>query len=207
MIKRISESFQAALKYPLVCLLVIIVVRFLTLGFPALTDPSEARYAAIAQQMVVSNHWLVPQINLGAGQEPFWGKPPLHFWLTAISFSIFGFTESAARLPALLAALGITVLIFAFCRRFFSRETALTALLVMFSSFIFILLSGASMTDMTLTLAITGSLVSFAFATHSHAEKANYWGYAFFLFLAIGMLTKGPIAIVFSGAKIGRAHV
>ena len=44
--------------------------------------------------MAETGDWISPQIDYGV---PFWGKPPLSTWLTAISLKIFGINEFAAR--------------------------------------------------------------------------------------------------------------
>jgi hypothetical protein len=71
-----------------------VLVRLLFLGSYPLADTTEARYAEVARLMLVSGDWITPQIEAGV---PFWGKPPLSFWLTAGSFKLFGISEFAAR--------------------------------------------------------------------------------------------------------------
>jgi len=83
----------------------VVVLRLLTLGMPGLIDTSEGRYGAMGQDMLVSGNWLMPYIRLDNGLIPFWGKPPLHFWLTAASLSLFGMNEWAARFPSFLGPL------------------------------------------------------------------------------------------------------
>ena len=176
-------------------------LRLLTLGYPDITDPSEARYATVAQRMVMSGQWLVPEINRGEGFEPFWGKPPLHFWLTAASLKLFGFSEGAARLPSYLGSLLVVFFLFRFCAAFHSKSAGYLAGLISFSSFSFLVMTGASMTDMTLTVCTTGALVSFALGAVAERPSRG-WGLAFYFLLALGFITKGPIAIVFPGAAI-----
>ena len=55
------------------------VARFGLLGAFPLMDPTESRYAEIARQMFVLGDWVTPWIAPGV---PFWGKPPLSFWMT-----------------------------------------------------------------------------------------------------------------------------
>ncbi|MFA7332490.1 MAG: glycosyltransferase family 39 protein [Candidatus Delongbacteria bacterium] len=61
----------------------------------------EARRAEVAREVLEDGHWLVPTL-LG---EPFLTKPPLLYWAGAGSMALFGVSEWAVRLPALLAAL------------------------------------------------------------------------------------------------------
>src|SRR5262249_4811356 len=86
----------------------VVVVRVATLGAYPLMDTTEARYAEIARKMLEPGEWLRPQFDYGL---PFWGKPPLSTWLSALAMAILGVNELAARLPstAVLAACGALV--------------------------------------------------------------------------------------------------
>ena len=58
--------------------------------------------------MTVDGDWLVPHMN----GIPHFQKPPILYWLTALSLRNFGHSEWAARLPSALAALGVVILSF-----------------------------------------------------------------------------------------------
>ena len=73
-----------------------------------LLDKTEARYAEIARLMYESNQWIVMQYDYGI---PFWAKPPLSTWLSAISFNVFGINEFAARLPSFIIGVVIIILL------------------------------------------------------------------------------------------------
>ena len=70
-------------------LAIVAIARLLTLGLYPLTDTTEARYAEVARKMVELNDWITPWYDYGV---PFWAKPPLSTWLTAISIRLFGET-------------------------------------------------------------------------------------------------------------------
>jgi 4-amino-4-deoxy-L-arabinose transferase-like glycosyltransferase len=57
--------------------------RLLCLTAYPLMDPTESRYAEIAREMLVLDDWVTPHFN---PQTTFLGKPPLTFWLTAITY-------------------------------------------------------------------------------------------------------------------------
>jgi 4-amino-4-deoxy-L-arabinose transferase-like glycosyltransferase len=69
---------------------------------------SEPRYAEIARMMAESGDWITPWFEPGV---PFWGKPPLSFWVQALSIRLFGLDEWAVRFPSLLAFLAILAVI------------------------------------------------------------------------------------------------
>ena len=60
----------------------ILIIRLFSLGAYPLTDTTEARYGEIVRKMVELGDWITLWFDYGV---PFWGKPPLAFWLSAIS--------------------------------------------------------------------------------------------------------------------------
>jgi 4-amino-4-deoxy-L-arabinose transferase-like glycosyltransferase len=70
------------------------------LGWAPFDDPGEGQHAQIARE-VLGGSWLTLRLN----GVRYFDKPPLLYWLTAVAFSLFGFTEGAARLAPLLGAL------------------------------------------------------------------------------------------------------
>jgi len=70
------------------------------LGRAPFDDPGEGQHAEIAREML-GGSWLTLRLN----GVRYFDKPPLLYWLTGISFSLFGLTEGAARLAPLLGAL------------------------------------------------------------------------------------------------------
>src|SRR5512133_3715168 len=66
-----------------------------------LWEPDEGRYAEIPREMLASGDWLTPHLN----QVLYFEKPPLQYWLSAISMKLFGSSAAAARLPLALASL------------------------------------------------------------------------------------------------------
>lgn len=177
----------------------IIMLRLCTLGVPALIDSTEGRYASIAQIMLTSGDWLVPQVPMPEGTIPYWGKPPLHFWINALSLKIFGMNEFAARLPSFIGALISALFIWLFANRFFSREVALKSVIIFLSSGLLFFLSGGVHLDCTLLAATTACLTCFALAVDTQKLR---WAYSFFVALSCGFMTKGPIALVICGAII-----
>ena len=82
-------SFSRRLIFALIILLMI--ARLASMAILPLMDTTEARYAEIGRKMVELGDWVTPWNDYGS---PFWGKPPLSFWLTAMSFKLLGSTSS-----------------------------------------------------------------------------------------------------------------
>ena len=100
----VANKFLPRERTLLYLILAAAILRLLSLALYPLMDTTEARYAEIARIMVELDDWVTPWFDYGV---PFWGKPPMSFWLTAISFKTFGVNEFAARLPHWLAGLAV----------------------------------------------------------------------------------------------------
>src|SRR5215813_914265 len=79
-----------------------------TAGWPALLDDADASHALAARAMLTDGDWAVLHVNGVAWLE----KPPLHYWLVALSYAVFGVSAFATRLPAALAVVGLTLLVY-----------------------------------------------------------------------------------------------
>src|SRR3954469_23592 len=78
---------------------------FAGLGNVALNDSDEARYGVSAWEMLQNHSYIVTTY---AGEREYWNlKPPLGYWLMALSFRLFGPTPFALRFPSALCALGV----------------------------------------------------------------------------------------------------
>jgi hypothetical protein len=158
------------------------------------TDPVESNYALTAKEMVLSSNWLSPQIY----GKAWFDKPVFFYWLMALSFKVFGFSDFAARLvPALFGATGIALL-FWFTDKMINRSTALLAALVLGTSLEYVLLSKLIITDMVLFVFNTAALVFFYTGYRSEDHKRQwYWG--MYASLAFAVLTKGPVGLLLPG--------
>lgn len=183
-------------------LLAIVVVRVATLGSLALLDNTEARYAWISWRMQQTGNWVTPEVYYHGELLPFWGKPPLFFWLTALSFRVCGVSEWAARLPNLLLGAATVAATMELGARIWNRRVAQLAGLILSSSGMFFVLCGACVVDVALAAALAAAMLTFA-RTVSDARNRNRWGYGFFLSIAVGCLAKGPLAIVLAFLPIG----
>lgn len=177
-----------------------IALRAVTLGLYPLMDPTEARYAEIARKMVETGQWLVPQFGYGV---PFWGKPPLSTWLSAIAMTLAGVGEFGARLPSFLLFAASCVPVRVLARRAGGRDRALWALALFASTALVFIAAGAVMTDPALALGTTLSMAGFWIAVRGPDRHRATASAAFFGGLAIGLLAKGPVAAVLTFLPIG----
>jgi len=198
----IRDPFRLSLtdrRFLIAALCALLVVRVLFMLWLPFTDTTEARYAEIARKMLETGDWITPQFDYGV---PFWGKPPLHTWLSALGMQVFGINGFGARIFIFLSGLTVVGLTGSFMSRHMGRDHALVAMVVLFSSILFFGASAFVMTDMVMALGTTLSMVAF-FNCVASRSGSRAWGYLFFVGLAIGMLAKGPVAAVLTLMPIG----
>jgi len=165
-----------------------IVLYLLPLEFRPLWIPDETRYAEIPREMLLSGDWLVPKIN----DLRYFEKPPMGYWLSAISIWAFGENAFAVRLSSAISAglTGYFVFLLAVSAGF-SRPVSYTACFIFFG-FLAVYLGGTfSILDGPLTLFLTAGISWFYVATKT--GRYAYWllsGLAF----CLAFLTKGFLA-------------
>jgi len=197
-------------------LLLLAAARLALTGLMPLMDTSEARYGDIARQMAERGDWVTPWFRDG---NPFWGKPPLAFWLSAIGFKVFGFNEFGARAPHWLLGVVLAALVW-WQGRQHSRRVAWHAATLLGGSALFVFLSGAVLTDMA--LALGNALVMIGIwraladpqAPQAPAGGGRFAQWLIALGAIIGLLAKGPVAIVLCSIPVlgwalwaGRLHL
>ena len=161
-----------------------------------LTDTTESRYGEMARKMVETGDWLVPQHDYGV---PYLGKPPLAIWLSAAGIELLGPHELGPRLLILLTALGFLGYFYRWTRREIGSGAAASGVLVLMSSAIFFVSSAAVMTDLVLVACVDTALLAFWQRMHGDARGAEW---TFFVMAGLGLLAKGPLAVVLIGVPI-----
>lgn len=172
----------------------VVLLRLATLGSYPLIDPTEGRYAEIPREMVASGDWIVPHL---APDEPFWAKPPLSFWATALAYEAFGISETPARLGSFVFA-GATLLLTALVAlRLLGPGFALPAMAVLSTTGLFFVLAGSVLPEPALCATVTLSTTSLALAMRGDDPgRSGPWRWVFFVGLGLGAMTKGAVAVV-----------
>lgn len=179
-------------------LLALSAATFLTgLGTPGLYDPNEGIYAEVAWEMRARGDWISPTFN----GVPYFEKPPLHYWLIAAAYALFGVSETAARLPAALAAVAGVLLTFGIGRLVFTPRAGLLAGLALTTSFGYFLFARLTKTDQILTACVTAALWCFLRAYLDPERRRSYL--PAYLFAALAVLTKGLLGLVLPGLIVG----
>jgi hypothetical protein len=182
------ESFSIS-KYLPILFLLIFLSFFAHLGDAPLFDADEGAYSEVTREMMVHQDFTVALLN----GMPFFHKPPLFYWAQAASMKILGQNELALRLPSAIAALLWVVSVFLFARRFYDTATAWYGALFMSGSLLITFIGRAATPEVLLNLFLTLTLLNIYRFYHSGNRRHIYWS---FMFAALGVLTKGLIALL-----------
>jgi 4-amino-4-deoxy-L-arabinose transferase-like glycosyltransferase len=156
-----------------------------------LFEPDEGRYAQIPREMLTSGDWIVPTLQ----GEPYLEKPPLFYWLVMGCYAVFGFHDWAARLVPALAVQGCLVMTYLFGRRMLGERPAFWGALLLALMPGFVGMGRLLVLDGVLTFLVTLALFSGWRALEGPALQDGWWLTAA-VACGLGVLTKGPIALV-----------
>ena len=158
---------------------------------PGLLDDADSTHAEAAREMVVTGDYVTLHVNGVRYLE----KPPLPYWLVAISYKVLGVNEFSTRLPMVLSVMLLGVLAFCWGRRAFGERTGIYAGLFVYTCAGVYLFTRILIPDVLLSLLIAAAM--YFFLTALEPEAAAWRWYAGYAMMALGVLTKGLIALVF----------
>lgn len=182
-------------KYWLMLFMAAAVLLFAGNGSLLVTDSVESNYALTAKEMVLSGDWLSPQIY----GHYWYDKPIFFYWLTALAYKIFGFTEFASRFFPALFGLGGLALVAWGGSKLNNERSGFCSALVLLSSVEFFLISKSVITDAVLFFFFSATLLFFYLGYRD--GKASYW-YIMYAAAGFSVLTKGPIGVLLPGLII-----
>ena len=174
--------------------------------------PDEPRYAQVSKEMRDSGNFIVPHLI----SEPYPDKPPLLFWLINLFSIPFGkITAVSSRLPSAFAGIGCCLAIFYLGKSLYhNTRIALLASLFLATSSKFLWMAHRVAFDVPLTFFVTMAILCFYkgyAARHGRSlttppceewdkggvkkQERRYYT-LFYIFMALGVLTKGPIGFI-----------
>lgn len=157
-----------------------------------LMDIDASQYASISREMLERNSYL-QVFDLG---KDYLDKPPMLFWLSAISMKVLGVYDWAYRLPSFFLLLAAIYATYRLTLLFYQKEIAQLSVMVLASSQAVFLMAHDVRTDTMLMGWVMLSIWQLA-----EWFKFNRWKNCIlgFVFIACGMMTKGPIALMVPG--------
>lgn len=176
-------------------LILLLAVNFLVgLGSTPLFDLDEGAFSSATMEMLIRGDFITTYM----GGELRFDKPILIYWLQALSVSLFGLNEFSLRLPSAICATLWCWAVYEFCRHFLNTSKATTACILLASSLIISIISRAATADALLNLWICLALLDAYRHFNQQDTHQNSAKYALraYLWVGLGVLTKGPIAIL-----------
>ncbi|MCO5275852.1 MAG: glycosyltransferase family 39 protein [Flavobacteriales bacterium] len=168
------------------------------LGAVHLFDWDEINFAEIAREMLATHNWLQPQI----GYVPFYEKPPLFMWMQALSMSVFGVGEFAARLPNALCGVATLLVLFRIGTRLRNRSFGLLWVLAYIGSILPNLYFRSGIIDPWFNFFIFLGFLGFIRSTDTpasaglSARRKNLSAAMAGLWMGLAVLTKGPVGVL-----------
>ncbi|MBK6829643.1 MAG: glycosyltransferase family 39 protein [Flavobacteriales bacterium] len=151
-----------------------------------LMEVDAAQYASMSRDMLTSDDWL----QLHHRGNDYLDKPPLLFWLSELSFKIFGVHNWSYKLPSILFAFLGLYGTYRFAALHYAKEVARTATVMFGASAAFLVMTN----DVRCDTILTGSVITAIWLGSAWMEQRRWWqliGCA--AAIACGMLAKGPM--------------
>lgn len=194
---------------------------FSNLGTTGLVDETEPLFAEAARQMLVTGDWITPYFN----QVPRFDKPPLIYWLMASAYRVLGVNEWSVRLPSAISALMLTsfgfYLLQIYVKKLREKQKPLPSFFKRFRLHPLPFIGSAliafnpgtiawgriGVSDLLLTACISCGLFAFFLGyiendstsnkSQKFSDKTHFrWYLAFYIFIALAVLTKGPVGFI-----------
>lgn len=161
-----------------------------------LFDWDEINFAESAREMLLTKDYLFVQVFY----EPFWEKPPLFIWFQALSMKVFGVNEFAARFPNALAGVLTLIVLFNYGRKLLNERFGVIWTVSYAASILPFFYFKSGIIDPWFNLFIFMGIAHYVFAqqTTEGKKKCKYIILSA-IFIGLGVLTKGPVALMVFG--------
>ncbi len=158
---------------------------------PSLMDDVDSVQAQIARNMLQSGDWVTARLD----GVPYLEKAPLKYWMVAVSYTLFGVHDWSARIPLALFSVLLCWLVGRFGEWAFGKKAGMYAGLCLATCVGLFLFTRILIPDAILTLAITVSMYSLLRLLDD--DRSIVWPTTFWTSMAVGVLLKGLIGVVF----------
>ncbi len=159
------------------------------LGGVHLFDWDEINFAESAREMIRTGDYLTVRINY----LPFWEKPPLFIWLQVLSMKIFGINEFAARFPNAVCGTVTLLVLFNIGRKLYDNQFGLLWIMSFACSILPLMYFKSGIIDPWFNLFIFLGIHLFIRSAH---KKRSIFIILSAIFIGLGILTKGPVALL-----------
>ncbi|RZT95508.1 dolichyl-phosphate-mannose-protein mannosyltransferase [Ancylomarina subtilis] len=178
-------------RVPILILLIYILIS--TVGINgSIYILDEAKNTECAREMLESENYIVPTFNYELRTD----KPPLHYFFMALSYKIFGVSSWSSRFFSIIFGALTLLITYFFAKKWLGIKTAYISSLILLSSLHYGIFFHMAVPDPYLVFFFTASLFLF-FESLQSRNRLIIWG--MYICLSLGVLTKGPIAVLFPG--------
>lgn len=193
-IEPISDSYKIT---PLSILIVVLSIITYMIGMTIpIMEIDAAQYASISDQILHNNSFL----EIKHRHTEYLDKPPLLFWLSAITIKLFGVNSFAFKIPSVLSLLLAAYSIYKFSNIYYNKKTAWMAAIILMNCQAFFIMSHDCRTD---NLLIGFSCLAIWKIT-SYIETRHFMSLVVgFFAIGLAMLAKGPLGLIFPGFTLG----
>ncbi len=160
---------------------------------PSLQDDVDAVQAQIARNMLTTGDWVTARLDGVAYLE----KPPLVYWMMAVSYKIFGVHDWAARIPIALFCIALCLLTAGFGVWAFGKKAGFYAGLCMATCVGLFLFTRILIPDVILTFTITLAMWALLRVTDEAEPRPRLWAFLLAASLGTGLLLKSLIGVLF----------
>ncbi len=181
---------------------------FFQLRSRPLVEPDEGRNAETMLEMSLSGDFFIPRLN---GLD-FLDKPFLYYATGGLAMRVAGGDELAARLPGVLCTLALALAVGALARRGWGFRTAILAGFATVATPLPLIYTQIVIFDAMLALWICTAILALYLAVESEAGTESqapgwpgafrHWAAAAWLAMGLGVLTKGPVALLIPLAAV-----
>src|SRR3954452_687275 len=204
-----TASHVRAVSFLLLCALLLFLPGFFTI--PPV-DRDEARFAQATKQMVESGDY----VDIRFQEDVRYKKPVGIYWLQSAAVetaSALGLPRAELRiwvyrLPSLIGAIGAVLMTYWTALGFVTRRAAVLAALLMCASVLLGVEARLAKTDAMLLFCVVAAMgaMARAYLSWQRAEDETHppwsWPAIFWTALAVGILIKGPLILMFAGLTI-----
>ena len=177
-------------------LIFVILCTYVAGMFVPIMEVDAAQYASISDQLLQGKSFL----QIKHRHFEYLDKPPLLFWLSAISIKLFGVNSFAYKIPSVLGLLLGVFSTYMFCNLYYKKETSLVAATILASCQAFFSMANDCRTDNLLIGFACFSIWKIASYITRRKSIDLFLGFAG---TGLAMLAKGPLGLVFPAFTIG----
>lgn len=163
--------------------------------FVLIIGPDGTLYATIAKTMVLRHDY----VNLYAQGADWLDKPHFPFWITALSFNLFGITTWAYKLPGILFMMMGAWYTYLFAKSLYNKEVALWSALILLTAQHIVI----SDYDVRAEPYLTGLVIASVYHLYKAYIQNSHWQLLLgCLLAACSIMTKGMFALIPIGGAI-----